>query len=94
MRAYGCSRCDQTAAIPDAASGSPMHTCPGLSGMTAPLAPAGASSDARLIAREDYVGREDVQRDDEGRVWMAVKVTTDDAEHVAVYAPTAHAGTS
>jgi hypothetical protein len=71
-----------------------MHTCPGLSGMTAPLAPAGAPSDARLIAREDYLRGEDVPRDDEGRVWMAVKVTTDDSEHVAVYAPTAYASAS
>lgn len=91
MSEYSCSRCTVRALVADAASGSPMHQCAGVAGMTVPLVPAGARSDVRMFAREDYVGTEDVQRDAEGHVWAAVRVTTDDAEHVAVYAPTAHA---
>lgn len=59
-------------------------------GMTLPYAPMGKRSDVRMVKREDYVRTDDVQRDAEGRVWSAAVVTTDEAEHVAVYAPTAH----
>jgi hypothetical protein len=88
---YACSRCDTTATIPITAAGSPMHTCAGAGGMTVPLALAGKSSKVELVERQDYVGDDDVQRDDEGRVWMSVVVTTDEQESVAVYAPCAHA---
>jgi len=91
MTQYGCSRCSTGKLIADTATGTPMHPCAGLGGMAVPLVPAGTRSDARLVVREDYIGAEDVQRDRDGRVWSGVRVTTDDTEHVAVYAPTAHA---
>ena len=93
MRLWECSRCDTTTATADAQPGTPTHRCAGASGMTIPFVPAGVRSKVELVERGDYVGAEDVQRDDEGRVWMSAVVTTGDTEHVAVYAPTAHAGT-
>lgn len=92
MRLWDCSRCDATMATAEDQAGTPTHRCAGLSGMTIPFAPAGQSSGVRLVERGDYVGNEDVQRDDDGRVWSHVVVSTDEADHVAVYAPTAHAG--
>lgn len=94
MRMWECTRCDVTSATADAQPGIPMHDCPGMAGMRIPFSPAGQSAKVTMHEREDYVGREDVQRDADGRVWMACTVTTDQAEHLAVYAPTAHAGAS
>ena len=89
MRPYACSRCETTALVADSERGSAMHPCPGLGGMAVPLAPADQRSKAELVAREDYVGADRVQTDAEGRVWSSVVVTTDECEHVGVYAPTA-----
>ncbi len=91
MGEYSCSRCPVGALVADTAPGSPMHQCAGAGGMTVPLAPAGARSDVQMIAREDYVGAEDVQRDAAGQVRTGARVVTDETEHVVVYAPTAHA---
>ncbi len=91
MTDYSCSRCGTARRIADSVPGTPMHPCSAVAGMTVPLAAGDGSSKVEMVAREDYVGTEDVQRDADGRVWAAVRVTTDDAEHVAVYAPTAHA---
>jgi hypothetical protein len=41
--------------------------------------------------REDYIGREDVRLDGNGRPVMAVRTVRDDGEDLAVFAPTAHA---
>jgi hypothetical protein len=79
-------------ATSDSRPGTPMHDCVGVLGMRIPYAPSGESSKVTMHAREDYVRDEDVQRDTEGRVWMSATVTTDHGEHLAVYAPTAHAG--
>jgi hypothetical protein len=44
-----------------------------------------------LRDREDYVGKEDVQRDGEGRPVMSAVVTRDDGEDAVMYAPCATA---
>lgn len=87
---WGCPNCPVTART----FGQPnrYHLCAGLSGLMAPMIPAG--SDARVVAhvREDYEGSEDVQRDSEGRPIASVTVDRPDGSNdVIVYAPTAHA---
>jgi hypothetical protein len=67
-----------------------MHTCRGLAGLTAPMVPAGTRCKVEVAEREDYIAGEDVQRDGDGRPVMNVRVTRDDGEDLAVYAPTAH----
>jgi hypothetical protein len=52
--------------------------------------PAGTRCKVEAVEREDYVGGEDVQYDDDGRPIMAVVTTRDEGNDVAVYAPTAH----
>lgn len=88
---YACSACDSTVLLAPGVLDVPMHPCVGRGGMAVPYTPAGVRSKVELNTRQDYVGGEDVQRDDEGRVWMSVTVTTDEYEHVAAYAPCAHA---
>jgi hypothetical protein len=60
--------------------------------MTVPFVPAGIRAKVVLHERQDYVGREVVQVDENGRPVMNVTVTRDDGEDVAVYAPCATGG--
>jgi hypothetical protein len=57
--------------------------------LTAPMVPAGTRCKVEAVERGDYVGRELVQTDGEGRPWMAVVTTRDDGQDCAVLAPTA-----
>lgn len=68
-----------------------FHHCAGLAGLLAPMVVAG--SDVRVTAnvREDYIGREDVQRDGEGRPIMSVTTErADGSNDVVAFAPTAY----
>lgn len=88
---HGCSRCSATALVLATDTRTPMHPCPAAGGLAVALVREGLRSEVRMTEREDYVGGEDVQRDAEGRVWAGSRVVTDEGEHVAAYAPTAHA---
>ena len=66
-----------------------MHTCPGLKGLTAPMVPAGTRCEVKAVERGDYVKKDLVQTDGEGRPWMAVVTTRDDGMDCTVLAPTA-----
>jgi hypothetical protein len=55
------------------------------------MVPDGLRCKVEAVQREDYVGREIVQTDGEGRVVMAVVTTRDDGNDVAVLAPCAQA---
>jgi hypothetical protein len=66
------------------------HECRGLAGITAPMVPAGSRSRVLSVVREDYVGSEIVQYDDNGRPVMAVITERPDGSNdVTVLAPTA-----
>lgn len=52
---------------------------------------AGIRCEVRAVEREDWIGRELVQTDGEGRPIMAVVTTRDEGTDCAVYAPTAQA---
>lgn len=67
----------------------PWHDCPGLAGLHVALLAEGVRAEVVAVEREDYVGREDVRRDGNGRPVMAAVTTRDDGEDRAVYAPTA-----
>lgn len=66
-----------------------MHPCKAFAGMAVPLVPEGTRAEARAVERGDFVGSEDVQRDAEGRVVMAVETWRDDGKDCTVYAPCA-----
>lgn len=65
-----------------------MHSCGALGGLTAPMLPDGARGEHRVNDRQDYVGTDQVQTDDAGRVVMSVTTVRDDGEDCTVYAPT------
>jgi hypothetical protein len=90
-RRWECPRCDLQQVTHEAEPHTRMHTCKGLAGLTAPMIPAGTKAKVETTERQDYIAGEDVQRDDNGRPVMNVRVTRDDGEDLAVYAPTAHA---
>lgn len=85
---WTCPNCDQTEVTVGQANR--FHPCPGLRGMLAPLVLAGTRCKVVAELRQDYVGREDVRLDNEGRPVMAVRTVRDDGEDVAVFAPTAY----
>ena len=67
-----------------------MHLCAALGGLAAPLVPEGTRPyKLARVDREDYVGREVVQRDEDGRPAMATEITRDDGTDRAVLAPCA-----
>jgi len=88
-RRWECSRCPAVARTVDGKT--PMHPCPGMAGLLVPLTPEGVRCELRAVEREDYVGRELVQTDGNGRPVMAVRTLRDDGEDCTVYAPTATA---
>lgn len=89
---WECPNCMQTDVTRRSEPHTQMHTCPGARGMTVPFVPAGTKARVVLRDREDYVGRELVQADEDGRPVMSAVVTRDDGEDVVVYAPCATGG--
>lgn len=92
---WECPNCAAVSTTHEREPHTRFHSCPGLAGITAPMVPVG--SGARVIANEraDYVGREDVQYDANGRAVMSVTTEYPDGHtDLAVLAPTviAHTG--
>lgn len=86
---WTCPNCD--AVLATRRPEMPLHPCAGLRGLSAPFVPAGAKAKTEAVERGDWVGKDAVQTDDEGRVVMAVQTTRDDGIDCAVLAPTAGA---
>lgn len=84
---WECPSCGQVSVTREV--GTRMHACPGMKGLTVPMVPAGTKATHRVNDRQDYVGRDEVQTDGEGRVVMSVTTVRDDGEDCTVYAPTA-----
>jgi hypothetical protein len=89
VRRWACVACPATDTTAEVEPHTRMHACPAAGGMSVPMVPAGTRGRLQINMREDYVGREDVQRDADGRVVMSVNVIRDDGMDCAVYAPTA-----
>lgn len=88
---WECPNCDLTEVTREARPHSRMHACRGLRGLTAPMVPAGTRAKVEAVERGDYVGRDLVQTDADGRPVMAVLTTRDDGQDCSVLAPTARA---
>jgi hypothetical protein len=89
-----CPNCDQVHVTHEREPHTPFHPCRGLRGLTAPFVPEGTKCKVESKEREDYVGKELVQTDGEGRPVMSVVTTRDEGQDCAVMAPTAHMGVS
>lgn len=90
-RRWECPNCTTVAVTHEARPHTPFHPCRGLHGLTAPFVAAGVKAKVAVVERGDYVGREKVQTDSDGRPVMAVVTTRDDGQDCAVLAPTATA---
>lgn len=88
-RRWECPNCTFEDVTFEAGPVSRFHPCRGLRGLSAPMVPAGTRAKVVAVEREDYVGRELVQTDGEGRPVMAIEVTRDDGNDVAILAPCA-----
>lgn len=86
---WECPNCAVTSVTREAQPHSRMHSCRGMAGLTVPLVPAGTKCKIEAVEREDYISRETVQRDGNGRPIMAVVTTRDDGRDCTVYAPVA-----
>lgn len=89
VQLWECPNCAVVSSTHEPEPHTRFHACSGLAGITAPMVPAG--SGARVIAneRDDYVGREDVQLDDNGRAVMSITTEYPDGHtDLAVLAPT------
>lgn len=85
----GCPRCAAGGVFREGATA--MHNCPGMGGLSVPLVPNAEKVRAVVVEREDYVGTEDVQLDENNRPVMAVHHERADGSYdTTVYAPTAH----
>ena len=88
-RHWDCPNCDATHVTREPRPHTPFHNCRGLRGLSAPFVLAGTKAKVEQVDRDDYVGRELVQTDGEGRPVMAVVTTRYDGQDCTVYAPTA-----
>lgn len=88
---WECPNCDLTQVTRGTRPHTRFHACRGLRGLSAPMVPAGTRCKVEARERQDYVGRERVQIDADGRPIMSVVTIRDDGQDCAVYAPTATA---
>lgn len=91
QRRWECPNCDNSHLSPPGEHRTPYHPCRGLRGLSAPYVSAGMKAKVHTVERGDWVGRELVQVDGEGRPVMAIVTTHDDGQDCAVLAPAAQA---
>lgn len=86
-RNWACPNCDSAARTVDAKT--PMHPCKGLAGLMVPLVPEGRKAKHTAVERGDWIGKEQVQYDGNGRPMMSVVTETEDSLSTTVYSPVA-----
>lgn len=82
-----CPNCDAVARTGDAKI--PMHRCKIAPSFMVPLVRSGLKAKVEAVERQDFIGKESVQLDADGRPVMAIVTTTDEGQDVAVFAPAA-----
>lgn len=88
---WECPNCNFKDVTHEATPHSRFHICRGLKGITAPMVPAGTRAKVYAKEREDYVNKEIVQTDGEGRPIMSIITEREDGQDCAVLAPVASA---
>ncbi len=91
VRNWYCPSCYLTDQTKGAQYTNRWHPCPKLGGLTTPMLLEGVKGEHKAIMREDYVGSEKVQTDNEGRPVMNITTVRDNGQDVTVFAPTATA---
>jgi hypothetical protein len=89
---WACPNCDVTSVTaPLPAGQSRYHVCAGLHGLNAPLVRKGMHVKVEAEERQDYLNGDLQATGDNGKVYMAVRVTREDGDDVTVNAGLAHA---
>lgn len=93
VRRWECNHCDTTSVTREAQPHSEFHCCPGFGGLSMPMVEEGSGARTRVVERTDYIGGEDVTFANGRPVMAVITDRPDGSNDVAVYAPTAQAGT-
>ena len=88
-----CPNCGQEDVTHEARPHTRYHVCHKLGGLSAPMLPAGVKAKVEAHEREDYIGKEHVRFDDNGRPVMSIVTTRDEGQDCMVFAATASATT-
>lgn len=83
-----CPSCGLTDVTKVAGPHTQMHPCP-TTGIITPMLVEGTKGKHVLNVREDYEGKDEAQRDRQGRAIMSVQTVRDDGEDCTVLAPVA-----
>lgn len=83
-----CPNCTETSVTHEAQPSMRFHSCAGLRGITAPFVPDGTRCKVVALDREDYLGSDLAQTDNDGRPVMSVVTVRDDGQDCVVLAPT------
>lgn len=86
---WECPNCEFKDVTYEANPHTRFHNCRGLRGLSAPMVPEGTKAKVESVERGDYVGKEMVQTDGEGRPIMSIVTTRDDGQDCVVLAPAA-----
>lgn len=86
---WTCPNCQAEQMTSDPRPHVRFHACPGLAGLTAPMVRAGTRCKVFAVEREDYVGKEHVTYDGNGRPVMSVVTVRDEGQDAVVFAPAA-----
>ena len=80
-----CPNCDAEACTGTTSTKVPYHPCPKLGTIMTPLIRQGEKAKVEAKEREDYVGKEEVQTDANGRPVQSVIVTRDEGQDCTVF---------
>lgn len=87
---WECPNCTFTDVTYESQPHTRFHSCRGLRGLTAPMVPAGTRAQVVAVEREDYINKEVIQTDGEGRPVSAIRTDYADGRNdIAVLAPVA-----
>lgn len=89
VRRWECEHCNYRDITHEPMPHSRMHPCGGFGGLTMPMVLEGSGARTRVVDREDYVGREDVQYAGGRPVMSAITEYPDGRNDLVVFAPTA-----
>jgi hypothetical protein len=87
---WWCPNCSFTDVTHTTGPHTRFHKCRGLKGLTAPMLQVGIKGKVESREREDYVGKEIVTRDGDGKPIMSIVTTRDEGQDCTVLAPLAH----
>jgi hypothetical protein len=86
---WECPNCDFKDVTFVAGPHTRYHNCRGMKGLSVPMVPFGTKAKIVAVEREDYVGKELVQKDGDDRPIMSIVTTRDEGQDCTVLAPTA-----